>query len=441
MNITVLKGLIVLETIAIITVALLIYFTIGWYISFRVKVFAYLDFYWCSSFLLIIGILIARNPELLNFSQNSASIILFILYGIWSIRLSSHLFTRIRRTGEDKRYIELKKKWKMMYGVYLYGLFVGEAILNVILSIPLYLVISTQHSEVAALLGIIIFFIAIIGEATADSQLKSFIKNKENQGKVCNVGLWKFSRHPNYFFETLVWAGFGIYGLGSELITLIGLIPYFIMLYLITNVTGVPPAEESSLRSKGDLYREYQKTTNRFLLWFPKQLSLIILSILVLSFLGGTVNKVYAKEDTTKAQAQRIEKVFNELREDNVHILDKFYAKDTLFIDPIGRHEGIKAVKDYYAGIYKGVEEIKFEFSEIISNGNNHVGVWKMTLTTPNLNSGKPVILHGNSVIKFNDEGLVSYHRDYFDMGEFIYEHIPLLGSVTKYVKKRLKGE
>lgn len=430
------------ESILIITALLLVYFTIGWYISFRVKVFAYLDFYWCSSFFLIMGVLYFNYPEGQNFFENLNAIVLFCLYGIWSARLSTHLFTRIRQTGEDKRYIELKKKWKVMYGVYLYGLFVGEALLNVVLAIPLYLAIMYPTFDISNYFGILIFTIAIIGELIADSQLKRFVSNKENRGKVCDIGLWKYSRHPNYFFETLIWAGFGVYGLSSAPISFIGLIPYLIMLYLITSVTGVPPAEESSLKSKGDLYRKYQERTNRFLLWFPKVNTIIILMTSLL-LIGGSVDMAYAQDDNaqTKSQAQRIEKVFNELRADNVDILDNFYAPNALFIDPIGRHKGIDEVKGYYKGIYEGVTDIKFEFSDIISNGSNHVGVWKMILRTPNLNSGKPVILHGNSVIKFNENGLVSYHRDYFDMGEFIYEHIPVLGSVTKYIKKRLKGE
>lgn len=425
------------DVIVLILFLVILYFSIGWFISLNIKIFSYLDFYWSSSFLIVIATLLLSEPRLLESSQ---FIILGLLYSFWSLRLSTHLFQRIRRTGEDSRYLNLKKKWKVMYGVYLYGLFVGEAILTVVLSLPLFL-LEAGSLRAFNFLGISIFIIALLGEMTADGQLKSFISSKDNKGKVCDIGLWKYSRHPNYFFETLIWLSYGVYGLDmARPITFIGFIPYIIMLYLITSVTGVPPAEESSLKSKGEVYREYQKRTNRFLLWFPKRALKLVLIICLIG--GVSVKELKAAGlDNQNQQAQQIEKVFNELRADNIEILNDFYDKKALFIDPIGEHKGLDAVKDYYRGIYQGVEDIRFEFSEIISNENHHVAVWKMILVTPNLNSGKPVILHGNSVIKFNESGLVSYHRDYFDMGEFIYQHIPILGSLIKYIKNRLKGQ
>ncbi|EPZ49989.1 PF06966 family protein [Bacteriovorax sp. BAL6_X] len=424
------------DLIVLVLFLVILYFTIGWLISLNIKVFSYLDFYWSTSFLVVITSLLLYRPELLESFQ---AILLCLLYAFWSMRLSTHLFQRIRKTGEDSRYLTLKKKWKIMYGVYLYGLFIGEAVLTVILSIPLFL-LSIESLTLFNFLGSTLFTIALIGEMIADRQLKSFISSKNNKGKVCDIGLWKYSRHPNYFFETLIWLSYGVYGLDMERpITFIGFIPYIIMLYLITSVTGVPAAEESSLKSKGEVYRDYQKRTNRFLIWFPKK---IIKHILIICLIGGvSVKELKATGlDSQNLQAQRIEKVFNELRADNIEILNNFYDKQALFIDPIGEHKGLDAVKDYYQGIYQGVEDIRFEFSDIVSNGNHHVAVWRMILVTPNLNSGKPVILYGNSVIKFNESGLVSYHRDYFDMGEFIYEHIPLLGSLIRYIKNRLKG-
>jgi hypothetical protein len=139
-------------------------------------------------------------------------------------------------------------------------------------------------------------------------------------------------------------------------------------------------------------------------------------------------------------QMQTIEKYFNELRADKVDILDNFYASDAHFEDPLGAHRGLEAVKKYYAKLYQSVESITFDFKDHISDGNNHVAFWTMTLQTPNLNSGQPMTLEGNSVIKFNSDGLVLYHRDYFDMGEFIYEQLPVLGWLVRKVKERLKN-
>ena len=112
--------------------------------------------------------------------------------------------------------------------------------------------------------------IGLAGESIADSQLKTFINEPKNHGLVCDNGLWRYSRHPNYFFEWVIWCGFGIMGLAVSTGLFSILIP-FVMLVLLLFVTGVPPAEASSLRSKGHLYQDYQARTNRFVPWFNKK--------------------------------------------------------------------------------------------------------------------------------------------------------------------------
>jgi hypothetical protein len=138
-------------------------------------------------------------------------------------------------------------------------------------------------------------------------------------------------------------------------------------------------------------------------------------------------------------QLAKIKKVFNELREDNGHILNDFYAKDSNFIDPIVNLNGLGPIKKYYKNIYQGVKEIEFVFTDSVSSGNKHVVVWTMKLRAEKLKNGELMELHGNSVIVFNEDDLVSYHRDYYDMGEFIYENVPVLGWIVKSVKNRLK--
>jgi len=137
-------------------------------------------------------------------------------------------------------------------------------------------------------------------------------------------------------------------------------------------------------------------------------------------------------------QQEKIKHTFNALKADNMEILDNFYAKDAKFIDPIGEHIGMVQIKEYYQNLYQNVKDIHFEYKDLISDQNKHVLVWKMTLRADGLNSGDPVTLEGNSVINFNEENLVIYHRDYFDMGEFIYEHIPVLGWTLRIIKKKL---
>lgn len=135
-------------------------------------------------------------------------------------------------------------------------------------------------------------------------------------------------------------------------------------------------------------------------------------------------------------QALRITKAFNDLRENTIDDLDSFYALNASFIDPIGSHNGLGKIKGYYKSLYKNVESIVFHFDHIISQENKHSLTWTMELKSKKLKTGKIMKLSGNSVIIFNDQNLVSYHRDYFDMSEFIYENLPLVGWIFKKFRR-----
>ena len=111
--------------------------------------------------------------------------------------------------------------------------------------------------------------IALCGEALSDFQMQRFKADRANDGKVCEAGLWRYSRHPNYFFESLIWWGFFIAALSSPHGWVTIICP-LLMLYLLFQVTGIPLTEEYAIKSKGELYRAYQRTTNAFVPWFPK---------------------------------------------------------------------------------------------------------------------------------------------------------------------------
>ncbi|HEX3730690.1 MAG TPA: DUF1295 domain-containing protein [Opitutaceae bacterium] len=109
----------------------------------------------------------------------------------------------------------------------------------------------------------------LFGEGLADSQLSAFKADPAHRGQVCRAGLWRFSRHPNYFFEWTVWVGYFVLACGSPG-GWIGVISPAAMLWLLLRVTGIPMAEQQSLRSKGEAYRQYQRTTSAFVPWFPR---------------------------------------------------------------------------------------------------------------------------------------------------------------------------
>jgi ketosteroid isomerase-like protein len=138
-------------------------------------------------------------------------------------------------------------------------------------------------------------------------------------------------------------------------------------------------------------------------------------------------------------RSERIRDAFNNLRAESMDILDSFYSPDVVFQDPLGRIEGLSALKKYYARMYENVFNIRFDATDELVQGDKHVLIWSMYLRARGLNKGNEVVLDGNSVIHFNTDDLVHYHRDYFDMGAFVYVHIPIVGYVIRKINARLE--
>lgn len=131
---------------------------------------------------------------------------------------------------------------------------------------------------------------------------------------------------------------------------------------------------------------------------------------------------------------------FKNLSFETLNEVDKFYAKDASFTDPLIEISGIEAIRDYYRKLYQHVTEIDFEFNNFVISEQTCSFEWIMDFKAKKLNSGKNIRVFGISCIKFNSDNMAIYQRDYYDMGEFIYERVPILASVIKYVKRRLKS-
>ena len=199
--------------------------------------------------------------------------ILVALYaGAWSLRLGTYLLcSRVLVSGEDERYAELRRSWGSKASRNFFIFFLAQAVLAVILSLP-FLVIAVSQERVSALSVLVSLTIAggaILGEASADAQLRAFRAKPENRGTTCRVGLWRYSRHPNYFFEWLYWLSFVALGISLPFgfVTLIGPL---VMYWFLIKITGIPATEARALASRGENYREYQRTTNMFFPWLPR---------------------------------------------------------------------------------------------------------------------------------------------------------------------------
>lgn len=148
----------------------------------------------------------------------------------------------------------------------MYRFFMLQAALNVFLSLPLLVACLNPAPGIGMLewLGVAIWALGLAGETLADRQLARFKADPGNRGRVCAAGLWRYSRHPNYFFEWTIWVAYAAFALGSPPWGYAGLLTPALMLHLLLNVTGIRATEEQALRSKGEAYREYQRRTSAF---------------------------------------------------------------------------------------------------------------------------------------------------------------------------------
>ena len=196
-----------------------------------------------------------------------------IMGALYAFRLGFHLFLdRIYKKTEDSRYQRLRHQWGHRGQFYFFLYFQGQAIAIAVFSLPLLVLMQnpTPTFSVWEIFGMLLWVIAIVGEALADSQLAQFRAQPGNRGKTFQKGLWRYSRHPNYFFESLHWCSYVVMAIGVPYggLTLVGPV---LMIWGLLKVTGIPFSEAQALASRGEDYREYQHSTSAFIPWFPKK--------------------------------------------------------------------------------------------------------------------------------------------------------------------------
>ncbi|NRB66796.1 MAG: nuclear transport factor 2 family protein [Vibrio sp.] len=134
---------------------------------------------------------------------------------------------------------------------------------------------------------------------------------------------------------------------------------------------------------------------------------------------------------------ESVGQIYQQLSKDNLHLLNGVYHQDVVFEDSAHRLQGWQALQSYFDSLYTNVRRCDFDIKEQQQSGDSGFLTWSMSLEHPKLQKGKTVVVNGVSHLKFKD-GKVIYHRDYFDLGEMLYENLPLLGSVIKTIKQRL---
>jgi steroid 5-alpha reductase family enzyme len=251
--------------IAVAFVALVVIFLAVFGVARRLNNYGVVDIAWAYAFA---GVALGYGLSASGWWVRRVFIVAMVV--VWSLRLGTHLYRRVmsHHPEEDGRYRQLRRDWQNHFAAKMVGFFQLQAISVVLLATPF--LVSCLNPEPRLHLieyaGLFLWLVGLTGEATADAQLAAFKRGPENRHKVCAVGLWRYSRHPNYFFEWMIWVSYFVFALGSPY-GWTGVISPAIILYLLLRVSGIPATEEQAVRSKGDAYRRYQQITSAFVPW------------------------------------------------------------------------------------------------------------------------------------------------------------------------------
>ena len=236
--------------------------TFTWLLSVFIKDVSIVDSAWSLMFLASAIYYYIINIELVNLKEN----IFFILIVLWALRLATHLTWRNWGEPEDRRYQDIRKKYSPKFELKsLFIIFIFQAILAAIISLPIVSVLGvrsgTTNLGIVEYAAVLIWLVGFIYESVADWQLAKFKADKSNENKVMNAGLWRNSRHPNYFGEFLIWWGFYLYAMSTG--------PWWIVIspllisWLLLKFSGVVMLEETIVKRRPN-YQEYIDKTNAF---------------------------------------------------------------------------------------------------------------------------------------------------------------------------------
>lgn len=238
-----------------------------WFLQYRSKNAGIVDVAW-SFFTPVIGAWLILADEVDNGLRQYLIICLALA---WGIRLGSYLYKRVNNETEDGRYRYMREYCGKYAQPVMFIFFQIQATWTLLFALPFWAASRNASINLSWLdyLGITVWLLAMFGEWLSDRQLAQFKQQTQDRSLVCNTGLWRYSRHPNYFFEWLHWWAYVCLGYGSDYwwLSWTGLL---VMYVFITRITGVPYTEQQSLRSKGDAYRQYQRTTSSFFLLPPR---------------------------------------------------------------------------------------------------------------------------------------------------------------------------
>ncbi|WP_242120507.1 DUF1295 domain-containing protein [Aestuariivivens sediminicola] len=242
--------------------------TLLWVWSVFIKNVSIVDIFWGFGFVVVNAFYVFMSGEL-----HARKTVILTLVTVWGLRLAIYLAYRNIGKGEDFRYQEFRRSYgpKRYWWFSFFQVFLLQGALIMVVSLPLLGISSGQSSQALNILdyiGILVWLVGFAFEAGGDFQLARFKRNLKNKGKVLNTGFWKYTRHPNYFGDAMVWWGYAILSIAAG--SYWQVIGSIVMTYLIIKISGVSLLERTLKETKPQ-YSDYIQKTNAFFPWFPKK--------------------------------------------------------------------------------------------------------------------------------------------------------------------------
>lgn len=248
-----------IDTIITAAITIFVYMIMFYILAQLIKDNSIVDIGWGLGFIVVTIVLAIRSGELF-----AARILMMLFVIIWGLRLAIHIFLRNKGKEEDFRYKSWRKKWgRNAWWIAFFKVYLLQGLVMLLVSAPIIIVFTSAEVPFSYLhlLGIVLFLLGFYFEAVGDYQLYAFKKDPANKGKIITHGLWKYTRHPNYFGETIIWWGIFLIALPSYLGWIALISPLIITLTLVF-VSGVPMLEEK-YEGRED-WEEYKQKTPMF---------------------------------------------------------------------------------------------------------------------------------------------------------------------------------
>ncbi len=255
-----------LDTVLVAFITIAVFMNCMFVLALRMRDNSIADVGWGLGFILVAIVTLGFPGEI-----GARQVLVLALVMVWGLRLAARIYRRNRGKGEDFRYKEWREKWGEHWRrtAYLF-VFFGQGLMMLLISAPI-LVVNAYGGPALGwldIVGLMVWLIGFLFEAVGDHQLDMFLADKSNRGKVMDKGLWRYTRHPNYFGEVTQWWGLFVIALSVPWgwVSVVGPIT---ITSLILFYSGVPLLEKSMMEKPE--YREYARRTSKFLPWLPKR--------------------------------------------------------------------------------------------------------------------------------------------------------------------------